>query len=140
MQDEPKNYYEILELTPQAEPEDIRRAYIRLARKYHPDHNGNNNSVIMAELNHVYEVLSNTQKRQEYDKRFAPAQVYDFSKPKVEQNNNMVNHQAVYQAKKSNFISRYWKEGLAIVVVLLMLYAMVYLIMRIINLSTKLPG
>ncbi len=146
MQDEPKNYYEILELTPQAKPEDIKRAYFRLARKYHPDHNENNksNATIMAELNHVYEVLANPQKRQEYDKRFIPPKVYDFSKPKAEENKAPIEHRPVYQARESSLVARYWtkywKEVLAILVVILMLYAMGYLIIRIINMNAKLPA
>jgi curved DNA-binding protein CbpA len=138
MQDESKNYYEILEITPEAKADDIRRAYFRLAREYHPDHSGNNNAAIMAELNHVYEVLSNPQKRQEYDKRFVPVKVYDFSKPTVEGNVVLpVKDREIYKTPESSFISRYWKEGLAIVVVLLMVYAIVFLIMKIISMSAK---
>ena len=140
MDDEPKNYYEILEITQQAKAEDIRRAYIKLARQYHPDHNENNNAAIMAELNHVYEVLSNPRKRQEYDKRFVPPKVYDFSKPKEEENKVPAERREIYKAKDNNFISKYWKETLAVIVILLMVYAMVYLIMKMIGLSAKLPG
>jgi curved DNA-binding protein CbpA len=137
MQDETKNYYEILEITPEAKADDIRRAYFRLAREYHPDHSGNNNAAIMAELNHVYEVLSNPQKRQEYDTRFVPVKVYDFSKPAADENILPVKHQVIYKTTESSFISRYWKEGLAVIVVLLMVYAIVFLILKMISMSAE---
>jgi curved DNA-binding protein CbpA len=140
MQDEPKNYYDILEITPEAKAEEIRRAYIKLARKYHPDHNENNNAAIMAELNHIYEVLSNPKKRQEYDKRFIPVKIYDFSKPKEDDNKVTLKRHAIYKPNGSGFISRYWKEVLAIIVVLLMIYAIVYLIIKMIGLSAKIPA
>ena len=33
------NYYEVLEVQPEAPPDEIKRSFRRLAKKYHPDHN-----------------------------------------------------------------------------------------------------
>src|SRR6266446_1842265 len=33
------NYYEVLEVQPEAQPDEIKRSFRRLAKKYHPDHN-----------------------------------------------------------------------------------------------------
>ena len=68
-----KNYYEILEVHPKASQEIIKKAYQTLAKKYHPDTSQLSYDISlkkMTELNEAYKVLSNSQKRQEYDKSF----------------------------------------------------------------------
>ena len=62
------NYYEILEVSPNASQEIIKIAYKNLAKKYHPDtSNEENASEIMQKINEAYEVLSDPEKREEYD-------------------------------------------------------------------------
>ncbi len=64
------NYYEVLQVSPGAEPEVIEAAYRRLARKYHPDVDKTAGADRrMQEINAAYEVLSDPQKRSEYDVR-----------------------------------------------------------------------
>ena len=66
-----KNYYNICELSPTANAQEIKRAYRRLARKYHPDRAEDSlASDRMAEINEAYEVLSDTDRRGKYDERF----------------------------------------------------------------------
>lgn len=66
-----KNYYKTLRLSPTASAQEIKRAYRRLARKYHPDWVGDSiASNRMAEINEAYEVLSQTDRRAKYDERF----------------------------------------------------------------------
>jgi hypothetical protein len=68
-----KDYYQILQVVPQAEPEVIEAAYRRLMRKYHPDalpldEQGSDQAVRKAqELNEAYEILGNVEKRCAYD-------------------------------------------------------------------------
>ncbi len=63
-----KDYYEILQVSPNAEPEVIAVAYKRLARKYHPDADASPDATErMRKLNEAYEVLSDPAKRAEYD-------------------------------------------------------------------------
>jgi cold shock protein len=63
-----KNYYQILQVDQDAEPEIIVAAYKRLALKYHPDVNGSPNAKqIMQELNLAYSVISDPNKRVAYD-------------------------------------------------------------------------
>ena len=51
-----KNYYEVLEVTPNATSDEIKIAYRRLARKYHPDVNKDHDAVeIFKEITHDYE-------------------------------------------------------------------------------------
>lgn len=62
------DYYKILQVVPDAEPEVIEAAYKRLAFKYHPDRNRDFTAAnVMRDLNEAYEVLQNPQKRQLYD-------------------------------------------------------------------------
>lgn len=74
------NYYEILEVSPQATQDEIHKSYIRLARKYHPDMNPGNSEILkkMQEINNAYEVLGNAESRREYDEKLG----YESSKEK----------------------------------------------------------
>jgi molecular chaperone DnaJ len=62
-----KNYYKILKVATNATDQDIKTAYLKLAKKYHPDKNQNSTDAVklFQEINEAYEVLSNT--RQAYD-------------------------------------------------------------------------
>lgn len=64
-----KDYYQILEVQPDAGDEEIRRAFRRLARMYHPDKAGNDRSAEdrFKEINEAYEVLGDATKRRRYD-------------------------------------------------------------------------
>jgi DnaJ-class molecular chaperone len=64
-----KDYYKILGVTKNASEKEIKQAYRRLARKYHPDVNPNNKSAEakFKEINEAYEVLSDSEKRRKYD-------------------------------------------------------------------------
>lgn len=63
------NYYEIMGLDRKANPKDIKRAYRKLAFKYHPDRNLDNPSaeIKFKELQAAYDVLGDPAKRQLYD-------------------------------------------------------------------------
>ena len=63
-----KNYYEILGITRNATPDQIKKAYRKLARKYHPDISKEANAEEnMQAINVAYDTLSNEQKKTEYD-------------------------------------------------------------------------
>ena len=64
-----KDYYEILGVKRSASPEEVRKAYRRVALKYHPDKNPGNPAAEekFKEAAEAYEVLSNAEKRQQYD-------------------------------------------------------------------------
>lgn len=64
----PKNYYEILGVTRDAAPDQIKKAYRKLARKYHPDISKESDAEArMQEVNVAYDTLSNEEKKKEYD-------------------------------------------------------------------------
>lgn len=64
-----KNYYEILGVSRDADEKEIKRAFRRLARQYHPDVNPGDASSEehFKEINEAYEVLSDPEKRRKYD-------------------------------------------------------------------------
>ncbi len=87
-----RDYYEILSVEKTADGEEIKRAYRRLAMKYHPDRNPDDPEAEQKfkECAEAYEVLSDPQKRARYDRfghegvRGAGAAGHDFSRMNVE--------------------------------------------------------
>ena len=61
-----KNYYEILNISSDATPAQIKRAYYSLAKKYHPDVNPKM-AHVFCNINEAYETLIDPHKRAEYD-------------------------------------------------------------------------
>ncbi len=65
---EKKDYYEVLGISKNANIQDIKKAYKKLARKYHPDHNkSEDSSAKFKEVQEAYETLSDDKKRAAYD-------------------------------------------------------------------------
>ena len=61
-----KNYYQILGVEKSASPEDIKKAYRKLAHRHHPDKGGDEKK--FKEINEAYQTLSDQEKRNQYDR------------------------------------------------------------------------
>src|SRR3990167_9754269 len=62
-----KDYYEVLGIARNASQDDIKKAFRKLAHKYHPDKEGGDEKKFK-ELNEAYQILSDERKRAEYDR------------------------------------------------------------------------
>src|SRR5512140_3439188 len=64
-----RDYYEILGVVKSASEAELKKAFRKLARKYHPDINPGDKASEQKfkELNEAYEVLSDAKKRKQYD-------------------------------------------------------------------------
>ncbi|HEF7977553.1 TPA: DnaJ domain-containing protein, partial [Campylobacter jejuni] len=77
--------YETLEVSKNASADEIKKAYRRLARKYHPDINKEKGAEEkFKEINAAYEILSDEKKRAQYDQygdsMFGGQSFHDFSR------------------------------------------------------------
>lgn len=86
MQDR-RDYYKILKVSRNASTEEIKEAYRRLAREYHPDlHPGNPSAEErFKEICQAYEVLSDTVQRSEYDQGWEPMKTQERKREKSPQ-------------------------------------------------------
>jgi hypothetical protein len=64
-----KDYYRILQITPDASQEEVKKAYRRLAKVHHPDiaGNGERQEIFIQDINEAYRTLSHPEKRSRYD-------------------------------------------------------------------------
>src|SRR4051812_21394 len=65
-----RDYYEVLGVAKEADDEEIKKAYRKLAMQYHPDRNGGDAEADekFKEAAEAYEVLRDSEKRQRYDR------------------------------------------------------------------------
>lgn len=64
-----KNYYKVLDIKTNARSDEIKKAYRKLVKQFHPDYNPGSDvsQEMLKKINEAYEVLSDTTKRTEYD-------------------------------------------------------------------------
>ena len=135
--DRTRNYYEVLGISPDATPREIRDAYIHLAKQVHPDHN-NQNDRLMIELNVIYEVLSNEAKRRIYDERFVQDKVHDFTESRKPETPEKPKEKPARSLKPIDLLKTL-RLGLTGLLFCLLAYLVFYLAVNILDLGMTLP-
>jgi curved DNA-binding protein len=100
------DYYKVLDVTKSATEADIKKAYRKLARKYHPDLNPNDKEAEkkFKEINEANEVLSNPENRKKYDKYGKDwKHAEEFEKAGYDPNQQQSRQQGSYQYSEGDF-------------------------------------
>jgi len=66
-----QDYYEIMQLSPNADTETIHRVYRLLAQRYHPDNRDTGNSELFVSLTEAFQALGDPERRAAYDARYS---------------------------------------------------------------------
>ena len=104
-----KDWYRILEIPDNANEQEIKAAYRKLVKKYHPDTHARdkNNTEKFNDISEAYRILGNTEKRREYDKRRNKSTKSDFFQEHdetVEGNLGTLNFSSSLQTKLNSLI------------------------------------
>lgn len=106
------DHYELLRLSPDAEPEVVERVYRKLAKRFHPDNPETGDAEAFLRIAEAYRILSNPQKRTEYDAertaaratpRFQFRSAEFFSGVQGEQNRRLAILCLLYRKRSSNY-------------------------------------
>lgn len=101
-----KNYYKLMGVQPTASPQEIKQAYRKLARKYHPDVSKEPNAEQkFKEVGEAYEVLKDPKKRKQYDE-FDEMQQQSYSQP----NGQAYHANSTSNADFEDFINSMFRE------------------------------
>lgn len=96
-----KNYYSILGVTPDSSEAEIKSAYRRLARKFHPDVNPDGAS-LFKDISEAYETLSDAKKRFQYDTINGFFKSSSYKKEKQQTSSNEAQNQYKKTSTNSN--------------------------------------
>ncbi len=126
-----KDLYKLLGLSRDASQDDVQQAHRKLIRKHHPDVNPGDHSAEerFKEIQRAYEVLSNPEKRREYDKRFSTSSRENSDRPRAGAASRKPGESTTYtsteQASRNRgpLFSLGYLLGIALVAVVLVLLA-----------------
>lgn len=113
------DYYQVLSVDRNAPQEEIKKAYRRLSRKYHPDNAGEKAREQFEKIQEAYAVLGNEEKRTAYDRQAAGKATdgawrehrpHTGSKQHDKQGNNYKDLAAFYSGKYKESFDRFFGE------------------------------
>lgn len=115
-----KNYYQILEIKPEATAEEIKKSYHHLAKQYHPDSGSASSETVdkFKEVKRAYEILSDPAKRIEYDR--------EICEPDDESEKDTSGQEIFHRKKRGtranerDLLAAYWRIGTYILVFVLL--------------------
>ena len=100
-------YYDILNVAEDVTLKEIKHSYYQLSRKYHPDKN-NGDDTMFKKISEAYEVLSDHEKRRQYDFQLKPMDTMMF-RPQLN-----INIQSMFQNMDSLFSNNISSESVSI--------------------------
>ena len=106
------NHYEVLGIRKNATQKEIKSAYIKLVKKYHPDVYPGDKSYAdlkIKEINNAYDVLSNPTLKQEYDETLNPTSTYSYTPPTY--NTTYTSQYSYNNYKKKHTNSSYYTKN-----------------------------
>lgn len=97
------NYYKILNLDNNCNGKDIKKQYIKLAKKYHPDKNGDLEKFKL--ISEAYEILSDPEKKYKYDNNII-LEYHDIFVNPFDLFNEIINKSDIVflRSKKNNYL------------------------------------
>ena len=109
-----KDYYKILNVSINANNDEIKKAFRALAKKYHPDRNPDDKDALtkFQEVNEAYEVLSNEESRKKYDQNLSGFKSRNNGREANNKNNNSSSDNKKYQDKSENMenLNKYFES------------------------------
>lgn len=139
------DYYKILGVSHSATPEEIKKAYKKLALKHHPDKNQETDSAKaeerFKEIGKAYEVLSDVNERASYDDKWNSP--FIFTRSGKQQHHHHHHHSYTSSSKRETFdfsdlsdISVELPTGHFLIIAFLLIYLFIKIVFRVIK-STR---
>lgn len=104
------NYYQILGVNKNASQKEIKEAYKKLVKKYHPDiYSGDKTfaETKIKEINSAYDILSNEETKKAYDEEINPTPIYNYTPPKYNNPESYSYHNYYRNVENDNNYRRY---------------------------------
>ena len=109
-----KDYYKILNVSINANNDEIKKAFRALAKKYHPDRNPDDKDALakFQEVNEAYEVLSNEESRKKYDQNISGFKSRNNDRETTNKNNKSNSDNKKYQDKSESMenLNKYFES------------------------------
>lgn len=109
-----KDYYKILNVSMNANNDEIKKAFRALAKKYHPDRNPDDKDALtkFQEVNEAYEVLSNEESRKKYDQNISGFKSRNNDREANNKNNKSSSDNKKYQDKSESMenLNKYFES------------------------------
>lgn len=102
------DYYELLGVTKESTPEEIKKAYRKMAKQYHPDVN-NGEDTVFKQINEAYDILGNENNKKKYDEEYQRRQNGDYTSSDDVEEEQEVNYEDVkkhYTKEEQKFAER----------------------------------
>ena len=98
-------YYEVLGVTVDSTPEEIKKAYRKMAKLYHPDVN-NGEDTVFKQINEAYDILGNENNKKKYDEEYTRRKNGEYTEPEEEVEVNYEDVKKHYTKEEQKFAEK----------------------------------